>query len=84
MTDLLKLGPIFGVDVNHVARLRLLVALHRRLGVQVPQSTDSECFHHTPQGGKGSPKELVDPPGGAALMPEAQNVLQLLWIKHPP
>jgi hypothetical protein len=84
VTDPLKPRQLLGVDMDHVARLLPLVPLHRGLGFQVSQASESEGFHHPSDGRQGSPKRLGDPPEGAALMPEFQGVLQLLRIKRSP
>lgn len=84
VTDPLKPSQLLGVDMDHVARLLPLVALNRKLGLQVPQRAKAKRLHHPSHGRQGSSKGLGDPPEVAALVPEVQGMLQLLLIERPP
>lgn len=84
MTDPLEPGQLLVVDMDHVARLLLLVPLHWRRRVKVPQAAESEGLHHPCHGRQGNPKGLGHPPEDAALEPEFQGVLHLLRIERPP
>ena len=84
VADPLEPGELFGVDMDHVARLLPLVSLHRRLGVEVPQLSKAQSLHRPRDGRQRSSHSVGNPPEGAALVPEVHGVLQLLRIERPP
>jgi hypothetical protein len=71
-------GQLFGVDMDHVARLLPLVPLHRGLGFQVPQAAMAQGFHRPRHGRQRRANDLGNPLDGAALVPEIHRVLRLL------
>ena len=50
---LAEAGQGFDVDVDLVTRLLLLVALHRNLGLKIPQSAEVEPAENPGDGGEG-------------------------------
>jgi len=55
-------GQLFGVEMDHVARLLPLVPLHRSLGLEVPQQPEPKGFHDPSDRGEGSAYGLGDLP----------------------
>ena len=50
VTDPLKPGQLFCVEMEHVARLFPLVPPNRRFGIEVSQSTQPQGMHHPSDG----------------------------------
>jgi hypothetical protein len=84
VADPFEAGQLFGVDMDHVARLLLLVALQRGLGFQAPQTDNAHGFHRPRHGRQRRATDLGNPPDGAALVPEIHRVLQLQRTESAP
>ena len=84
MTDALKAGELFGVDVDHVAWPWPLVATYRLGGLQVLEPAETQGLEHRANGGKRHRQNPGHSSERAALMAEVNNALQLLWIERPP
>ena len=92
MTDPLKAGQLpllrrslrLDIDMDHVARLFPLVAPHRRFGVKVLESSQTQALHEPANGGKGRGEGPCDAAERAALVPEVYGLLQLMRIERPP
>jgi hypothetical protein len=61
-----------------------LVALHWNLGLQVPQTPQSEMTESPGDGGEGRLQQPGNLPEVAPLVAEIHGVLQLLQIERPP
>jgi hypothetical protein len=72
------------VDVDQVARCLALVALHRRLGLKVPQPTQPQAIESPRHAGAGSGQQLGDLAQVEPLMAELNGALLLMRIKRPP
>ncbi|WP_411869203.1 hypothetical protein [Vulcanococcus limneticus] len=83
MTHLAEAGQGYHVDVNQVTRRLQLVPLHWRLGLQVPQSTQTQTAEGPGDGGEGSPQEPGNMPEVQPLMTKIHGLLQLLRIERP-
>jgi hypothetical protein len=80
VTDPFKAGQLFGVDVDHVARLCPLVAAHRFGGLQVLEPAKPYGLEHPANGGERSCQHPGNATEGAPLMAEVNGALQLQWI----
>jgi hypothetical protein len=59
VANLLEPGQLFGVDMDHVARLPPLVSLHRNLGLEVAQPSKPRDFMSRPTVVRGAPTALA-------------------------
>jgi hypothetical protein len=84
VTDPFKAGQLFGVDVDHVARLCPLVAAHQLSGLQVLESAETQGLEHSAHSGERCSQDPGNATEGAALMAEVNGALQLQWIERPP
>ena len=84
VTDALKAGELFGVDVDHVAWPFPLVATYRLGGLQVLEPAETQGLEHPANGGKRRRQNPGHSSERAALMAEVNSALQLLWIERPP
>lgn len=83
MPEPFERDKLFGVDMNHVARLLPPVPPHQRLGVQVSQPSEAQGLHDPSDRGEGGSLGHDDSPEGAELVPEVQSVVELLRVKCP-
>lgn len=84
MTHSLKASHLFGIDVDDVAGLGLLVAAYRLGGLQVLDPAKPYCLEHSTNGGERRWQQLDDATERTALMTELDEALQLQWIDRPP
>jgi hypothetical protein len=79
----LQHGKLLGFVVDNVTRLLPLVSLTLNLGIQIPQTADSEGFYDLSQGREGSIHRSVEPSERAELVTQVERMLQVLRIVHP-
>jgi hypothetical protein len=84
LTYPLRLGQLYGVDVDLVAGLRRLGPTDWLSGLQVSQATKSYDYEPTPYSGEGCYQLISDAPHRATLMAQSSGLLQLLRIELPP
>jgi len=84
LTDAIKAGELFGVNVVHGTWPCPLVATHRLCGLQVLEPVETQGLDHPANGGKRRRQNLGHSSERAALMAEVNCALQLLWIERPP
>jgi hypothetical protein len=84
VTNPLKAGELFGVDVDHVAWLCPLVAGHRLCRLQVLESAETQGLEYPTKGGERSCQHPGNTTEDAPLMAELHSALQLQWIERPP
>jgi hypothetical protein len=92
VTDALKAGELFVIDVDHVAWLCPLVAAYRLSRLQVPllrrslrlEPAETQGLDHPAHGGKRRRQHPGHSSERAALMAEVNGALQLQWIERPP
>jgi hypothetical protein len=77
-------GQSLDVDVDQVTGPLPLVALHRRYGLQVSQTAQSETVQSPGNGGERRLEQPGDVPEVQALVTEVDSLLQLLRIERPP
>ena len=84
VTNPLKAGELFGVDVDHVAWPCPLVATYRLDRLQILEPAETQGLEHPANGRKRCPQHPGHSSERAALMAEVNSSLQLLWIERPP
>jgi len=84
VTDPLKAGQLLGIDVDHVAWPRPLIAAYRLSWLQVLESAEAHGLEHPTDGGEWRRQHPGHSSERAALMAEVNGALQLLWIERPP
>lgn len=75
VTHLAEARQGFEVDVDQVIKLLPLLALHRKLGLQIPQSAEAEPADSPGEGGEGYLQQPGDVSQMQALMPYSYGVL---------
>ncbi len=81
---LLRRSLRLDVDVDQAARGLVLVALHWRFGLQIPQLPEPQAVQSSGHAGEGSRQPAGDVAHVQALMPELHGALEVLRIKRPP
>ena len=76
-------GQSLDVDVDQVTGPLPLVALHRRFGLQVSQTAQSETVQRPGNGGEGGLEKPGDVTEVLALVTENDSLLQLVRIELP-
>jgi len=84
VAHLAKASQGFDVDVDQLYSPLPLVALHRNLGLQIPQASKTELAKHPGDGGEGSLQQPGDVPEVQPLVAEIHGVLQLLLLELAP
>jgi hypothetical protein len=77
-------GQSLDVEVDQVTGPFPLVALHQRLGLQVPQESETQVAESPCDGGERCMEQPGDVPEVQALVTEIDSLLQLLRIERPP
>lgn len=84
VTDPAEASQLFHVDMDQVTRRLALVALDRRLGLQVALPPQSQAVQGSGHGGEGSRLQPADMAQVQPLMAQLDGVLEAIWIERPP
>jgi len=84
MPHLAEAGRLLDVDVDQLAWCLALVALDRRLGLQISQPAQAQAVRGPGQGGKRSGQNPGDVTQLQPLMAQLHSALEAVRIEHPP